>query len=358
MTETLEQFSQRGALPERSAGRIGIRDVAAMAKVSVATVSLVLSDNPRISRATQNRVRKVIARTGYRPNRLAQSLAGQYTHTLAILMPALRHGFADAYFGELVSGICDRAARLGHKVLLESAKPEFVKERRHIELFERRFVDGALCLGFNDRHPFLRDFAGGDYPMVVVNNYFANQKLDYIVCDYRAGASQVMNYLLQLGHRRIGMISGAPEAKTQRDLIDVHRRRLDEEGAALDDTWREDGRFTEEGGAAAAKALLSRHPDATALFCGNDKMALGAMHYLHQQGHHIPRDISVVGFDDMAHTAFANPSLTTVHLPLYEVGQTACEKLIERIRGRGAEHLAMTLATHLVVRESTAMAKA
>src|SRR6059058_2525659 len=126
---------------------ISLRDVAKMAKVSVATVSMVLNENPRISRATHMRVQRLIERMGYQPNRLAQSLSSRFTRVLAVLVPALRHAFADAYFGELISGICDRAGKLGYKIMLEQAKPEFVKEREHIALFERRFVDGALCLG-------------------------------------------------------------------------------------------------------------------------------------------------------------------------------------------------------------------
>src|SRR5215471_9621691 len=137
---------------------ISLRDVAREAKVSVATVSMVLNENPRISRATQMRVQRLIERMGYQPNRLAQSLSSKYTCVLAVLLPALRHAFADAYFGELISGICDRAGKLGYKVMLEQAKPEFVKSRQHIEIFERRYVDGILALGCNDRHHFLKDF--------------------------------------------------------------------------------------------------------------------------------------------------------------------------------------------------------
>src|SRR5438874_1538588 len=158
---------------------IGVRDVARIAKVSVATVSMVLNDNPRISRATHLRVRRVVEQTGYRPNRLAQGLSSRYTQVLAVLLPALRHGFGDAYFGELISGICDRAGKMGYKVMLEQAKPEFIKERKHIEIFERRYVDGVLCLGTNDRHHFLGDFTQGPYPAVVVDNYFDQWALDY-----------------------------------------------------------------------------------------------------------------------------------------------------------------------------------
>src|SRR5436190_19836871 len=149
--------------------KVSMREVARLAKVSVATVSMVLNDNPRISRATHLKVQRLIDRLGYRPNRLAQSLSGRYTQVLAVMLPALRHAFADAYFGELISGICDRAGKMGYKVMLEQAKPEFIKERKHIQIFERRYVDGILCLGVNDRHHFLEDYKDGRYPMLVVD---------------------------------------------------------------------------------------------------------------------------------------------------------------------------------------------
>jgi LacI family transcriptional regulator len=335
---------------------IGLREVARLANVSVATVSMVLNSNPRISRATQLRVQKVIDSVGYRPNRLAQSLASQHTRVLAILLPALRHGFGDAYFGELISGICDRAGKLGYKVMLEQAKPDFIKSNGHIELFERRFVDGVLALGCNDRHHFLSQFQDRRHPLIVVDNYFKRWKLDHVVCDYRGGTSQVMNYLLQLGHRAVGLINAAPEVRTAVDRHEVYEEKFLAAGITPLKGWYCDGRFTEEGGAAAAEAILKTHPEVTALFAGNDKMAIGAMHYLHRSGMKVPQDISVVGFDDMHHSAFVTPSLTTVHLPLYEAGVTACDRLIERILGK-TETVAEILPTYLVVRESTALAK-
>src|SRR5688572_10219414 len=275
--------------------KISMREVARLAKVSVATVSMVLNDNPRISRATHMKVQRLIDRLGYRPNRLAQSLSGRYTQVLAVLLPALRHAFADAYFGELISGICDRAGKMGYKVILEQAKPEFVKEREHIEIFERRYVDGILALGVNDRHTFLKDFSEGKYPLVVVDNYFSQWNLDHVVCDYRSGAEQVMNYLLQLGHRRIGFITAAAaEIRTSRDMGDVYREKLASVGVTPDPRWIEDGKFTEEGGAKAARAILDRDKQVTALFAGNDKMAIGALHYLTRNGVDVPGQVSVV----------------------------------------------------------------
>jgi LacI family transcriptional regulator len=335
---------------------ISLRDVAREAKVSVATVSMVLNNNPRISRATHLRVQRVIDRLGYQPNRLAQSLSSRYTQVLAVLLPALRHGFADAYFGELISGICDRAGKLGQKVMLEQAKPEFIKEGRHVQLFERRYADGLLCLGVNDRHPFLADFANGRYPVMIVDNYFPQWHLDHTVCDYRSGAEQVMNYLLQLGHRRVALLAAAPEVATARDIRRVWAERLKGVGGEPDESWIADGKFTEQGGAEATEELLERHGDLSAVFAANDKMAVGAIHHLGRHGIRVPEDVSVVGFDDLQHSAFVNPSLTTVHLPLYQVGALACERLVERIHGR-SEHVSETLSTHLVLRDSTAIAR-
>ena len=345
---------QSNAARVGGARRVSMREVAQQASVSVATVSMVLNDNPRISKATQIKVRRIIDKLGYRPNRLAQSLSSQYTRVLAVLLPPLRHAFSDPYFGELLSGICDRADRLGHKIMLESAKPDFLRERKHMELFERRFVDGMFCLGVNDRHHWVRDFSAAGFPMVCVNNYFPDLKLDYVVADYRSGAEQVMNVLLQLGHKQIALINGAPEAQTARDVLEVFIARMQDAGLECDDGWTADGRFTEEGGAAALDEILDRHPDVSAIFAGNDKMALGAMHRLVERGRRVPGDVSVVGFDDIQQMAFVNPSLTTVHLPLYEVGARACELLVQRIRGK-TDNIAERLATHLVLRDSTSI---
>ncbi len=337
---------------DKPSGKVNIREVARQAGVSTATVSMVLNENPRISRATQLKVQRMIERMGYQPNRLAQSLSSRYTQVIAVLLPPLRHALADAYFGEIISGIADRAGKLGQKMIIEQAKPQFIKESKHIELYERRYVDGVLALGFNEKHAFLRDFAGRQYPMILVDNRFGGNILDCLHCDYRGGAEQAMNFLLQLGHRVIGMIYAAPESPTARDVTEVYARRLREAGIAPLQSWMSDGCFTDEGGAAAAGELISRHPEMTALLCGNDKMALGAIRYLVEHGHRVPQDVSVIGFDDLQHLAYANPSLTTVHLPLYELGVLACGRLVELIHGK-TDRVYEVLPTHLVLREST-----
>lgn len=349
--------------PSRRTGPTGravnLRDVASAASVSVATVSMVLNHNPRISRATHARVQRVMERLGYQPNRLAQSLSSKYTNVLAVMLPDLRHAFADAYFGELISGICDRSKKLGYKVMLEQATPQFIGERKHLELYDRRFVDGVLLLGTHDLHDYLNDFDPMTYPALVVdNNPRAGelQALDHVMCDYASGAHQALNYLLQLGHTKIGLITGASEITTARTVRSIYEQKLAMAGASPEPTQIVDGQFTEEGGAEACRQILAAHPDITAIMAGNDKMAIGAMHLLHRVGKDVPRDVSVIGFDDLHHAAFVNPSLTTVHLPLDQVGAMATDRLIERIHGR-SEPVREVIGTHLVVRESTGMAR-
>ncbi|MFI4861123.1 MAG: LacI family DNA-binding transcriptional regulator [Phycisphaerales bacterium JB063] len=334
--------------------RVGIREIASKAEVSAATVSMVLNNNPKITAQTRRKVNRVVKELGYRPNRIAQSLSSKYTNMLAVLMPTLRHTMADPYFGELISGICDKAARLGHKVMLEHAKPDFIREKKHLDLFDRRFIDGVLCIGFSDLHTFLGDFAEGGYRAMMVNSVATDLDLDYVMCDYDSAAQQIMTYLFQLGHRKIGMIHGAPEVYTMRQMMGVYRARMQEHVGEVNEGLLVDGRFTEEHGYAAANQLLDANPEVTAIFAGNDKMALGALHCASQRGLSVPDELSIIGCDDIQYAAFVNPSLTTINTPLYEAGAIACERLIDRIHG-SKEPVAHKLQTHLVLRQSTAI---
>lgn len=313
---------------------------------------MVVNNHPRITEATKQRVQRVIKQAGYRPNRIAQSLSEGVTQVISMLIPSIGHALADPYFGELMSGICDQASRLDYEVMIHLANPEFIRERRHIELLERRIVGGVLSVGLADEYFFLKDFENPEYPMVVVNNEFPQWKLDCVVCDYRSGAEQVMTYLAQLGHQKIGLIHGSPTPYTSRVIKEVYSERIKTIWGESHEQMMADGLFTEEGGAAAAAQLLEVCPDLTGIFAGNDKMAIGAMHYLAHTGRSVPGDISVIGFDDLQHAAYVNPPLTTVYLPLYEIGSVACRRLIEKVKGE-ASLVQEKLATKLVLREST-----
>ncbi len=314
---------------------ISIKDVARESGASLTTVSLVLNDRDhRISPATRERVLKAVDRLGYRPNRLAQGLQSQKSGLIAILVPQLRHAFADAYFGELISAIHDHASEVGYKILLEVARPEFIKSNQHQELFDRHFVDGILCCGVTNKDAYLKEFAGAGRAVVVVNNYLPSFKLNHVCCDYKAAGRMAGEYLLDLGHRRMGLIHGAQEVQTSLDLQHGFEEALRDAGVKLPASLVEDGLYTEEGGEAASKRMMKRNPGVTAILAGNDKMAIGAITGLKDAGFRVPEDVSVVGCDDMHQAGYCDPPLTTVHTPIYELGKRACERLMDLIKGR------------------------
>jgi LacI family transcriptional regulator len=332
--------------------RYTIKDIARESGVSLSTVSLVFNDNPRISPATREKVLKTIERLGYQPNRMAQALAWKHTRTLAVLLPQLRHTFADVYFGEIMSGIYDRASKLGYKILLEVARAEFVEQKQYLQLYDQKFVDGILFLGASARHRFVAEMTDGSRPFLLVNSYWTEHSLNYVVSNYRYGAWQATQHLLRLGHERIGFISGGlSDIQTSQDVFASFQEALAERPVAFDPQLVADGWLTEEGGMKAAEQLVRRDPKVTALFALNDKMALGAMKKLNDLGLRVPRDIAVVGFDDIPAASYAIPGLTTVHQPLYDIGKLACERIIDLIHKK-VERVQDTLPIYLVVRES------
>ena len=332
--------------------RYTIKDVAEQSGVSLSTVSLVLNDNPRISQATRARVLKTIERLGYQPNRMARALAWRHTRTLAILVPQLRHTFADVYFGEIVSGIYDRASRLGYKILLEVARNEFIENKEYLQLYDQKFIDGIMFIGANSRHRFIAELADGTRPFMLVNNYTKEFDLNYVVSNYRYGGWQAAKHLVRLGHQRIGFISGGvAEIQTSQDILESFKEVLEESVIAYDPKLIVDGWLTEEGGIKAAEELLRQNPDVTAIFALNDKMALGAMKKMNELGLRVPQDVAVVGFDDIPQASFAIPGLTTIHQPLYEIGKLACERMVELIHGK-VSRVQEVIPIYLTVRES------
>lgn len=334
---------------------VSIKDVANASGVSLTTVSLVLNhSDARISKPTRERVLKAIEDLGYRPNRLAQGLQNRRSNILAILVPQLKHTFADPYFGELISGVYDRATRAGYKILLEAVGSAFVRRRVYLDLFDRCFVDGMLFMGVTDEHRFIHRFRDRRRPFIVVNNI--RPDLDYVVADYISAGQQAADHLVGLGHRHVGMIHGANDVETARQLKSSFAARLQHHGIELLPDHTEDGLYTEEGGAMAVGRLFQRHPGLTAIFTGNDRMAAGAIQRLQELGKRVPDDVSIIGCDDLHHTRFVNPSLTTIRLPLFELGRLSCQCMLKRLRGC-EEACQQIMPVELVIRQSTGPAK-
>lgn len=332
---------------------VSIKDVAKESNASLTTVSLVLNNRDgRISRATRERVLDAVERLGYRPSRLAQSLQSQRSGFLGILVPQLRHAFADVYFGELISAIQETAAENDYKIILDVANPRYLERQHHLELFRRHYIDGLLCLGVTNNDTYLADFGEGQ-PVIVVNNRVAGIDLDFVQCDYLEAGRIAAKHLCESGHKKIAYIHGANEVQTTADVREGFEQVLVQLGLSLPASSVEDGLYTEEGGAKAAITLLTRNPGITAIFAGNDKMAIGAISGLKQIGKRVPEDVSVIGCDDVHQAAFCDPPLTTIHTPIFDVGARACARVLELVNGK-KEQVRETQEVCISVRKSTA----
>lgn len=313
--------------------RASIRDVARESGVSLTTVSLVLNKNDhRISDATRQRVIEAMERLSYTPSRLARGLPNRRANTLAVLVPALQHALADVYFGEIISGIYETAADKGYRILLEVARREYVKRREYMTLLDDCSVDGILFIGATEEHKWLAEFDGTDRPIMIVNNHFSQWRLNSVVCDYPAAGRLAAEYLQGLGHRSIGHISGPSDmVLTSRELTESFISRLAELGVRLSEREIVEGQYLVETGKLACDELLTRNPKTTAIFCSNDKMALGVYQSLRARGMRPGMDVSVIGCDDIPTSALADPPLTTVRLNFFEVGSEACRQLLRLV---------------------------
>ena len=322
-----------------SKSRTSIRDVARESGVSLTTVSLVLNKNDhRISDATRQRVLEAMEKLSYTPSRLARGLPNRRANTLAILVPALQHALADVYFGEIISGIYESAADAGFRILLEVARREYIRRKEYLTLLDDCSVDGILFIGATEEHRWLSEFDGSDRPLLIVNNRFEQWKLNEIVCDYPHAGRLAADYLVGLGHRRIGHIAGPCDmVVTAKELTESFLSQLESHGVRMDERRIVEGRFLVETGKLACDELLDRDPKITAIFAANDKMAIGAYQSLRAHGLQPGVDVSVIGCDDIPTAALTDPPLTTVRLNFVEVGAASCRRLIRLIENRGQE---------------------
>ncbi len=337
--------------------RTTIKDIARECGVSLSTVSLVLNNNPRISEKTRAKVLSSVKKHGYQPNIHARGLASQTSQAISVVVPHLNHVFADIYFGEIVSGIYDRACEENYKVLLDVANFKFVQNQEYMNLLKARRADGMLFIASSIHDEYLRVFENSPYKFLLVNHYFPDSSLNYIAVDYKDSARQAADHLMNLGHRAIGIIAGT-NTYTGLEFRNAFIERCRSRGIPEKDLpWADGGKdWSQEGGFEAARQLLSQNARITAIMGGNDRMAIGAMRYVHTHDWRIPEDISVMGVDDIPQASFTTPGLTTIRHELYQLGRICCDRVLALFQGN-IDSCREVLPVKLVGRESTGPAK-
>jgi DNA-binding LacI/PurR family transcriptional regulator len=332
--------------------RTTLKQVAARAGVSVTTVSLVLNDAPAsIGNATRKRVLAVAGELGYVPSAAARSLASGRTHTVGLIICHAEHLIVDAFIPQTLFGMNQVAREHGFRVLVEAVEDVTRPDAYH-ELVRAKQIDGLIVL--NPRRDDLRlpQLVNDDYPLVTLGTIPGCDPVR-VHTDNHGLAQRATEHLLALGHRRVGHVTFAPSAYLATDeRLRGFRAALTAAGLESDDRDVGVGAFSAASGAAAARALLDARPDLTALFCGNDTVAIGVLHALAERGLRVPDDVALVGYDDIPTARYQSPPLTTVRSPAVAHGQRAMELVIDMIEGRPITERAVLLEGTLVVRRS------
>lgn len=344
--------------------RATVGDVARQAGVSLMTVSRVVNEAPKVAAATRARVRAAIQALSFVPNRSARSLRSRRSHWIAVLGrtpgDATRPD-AYSYLADLQAGLIARCRQEGYHVAFDSApaQPEDAAVLAR-GLAQRVAPDGVVLLPpLSDDLALLDAMRSLGLPLVRIAPRGRDEDASpCVLMDDRAAAQEMTEYLLRLGHRRIGFIRGHPDHVASAQRLAGFRAALKAHGVA---SLRGDviaGRFTAESGAIAARALLERAVAAgrtrlTAIFASNDDMAAGCLAAAHERGIRVPEDLSVAGFDDTYVAAMLYPPLTTLRQPIYDMGFAAAHQLLRLLRD-GEATACVQLSHRLVERHTVA----
>ncbi len=330
--------------------RSTIRDVARKAKVSGATVSRVLNAPSRVRVNTRDKVLRAMEECNYVYNALAGSLSARKTTTLGVIVPTI----TNPIFAMVTKGIQDFAGEKGYSIILGNTDYNEENELHLIHLFQEKRADGVILNGPWRNAPIVSHMKNINLPFVVTWQTIDDKEVNFVAFDNFKGAYRIVEYLISLGHRRIGMIAGKFSVSERAVMRwQAYRKCLADHHIPYDpDLVLEKGYTYSDGKEAMARLLMLPSPP-SAVFCGNDILAIGAMVFAKEKGLHIPGDLSVVGFDDMEISAYYDPPLTTMAVPAYEMGRLAAKILIENIQGDGKTPQQYILETNLIVRGST-----
>ncbi|GLT14731.1 MULTISPECIES: DNA-binding transcriptional regulator CytR [Vibrio] len=327
-----------------------MKEVAQLAGVSTATVSRALMNPEKVSNATRKRVEDAVLESGYSPNSLARNLRRNESKTIIVIVPDI----CDPYFTEIIRGIEDTAAEHNYLVLLGDSGQQLKRESSFVNLVFTKQADGMLLLGTDVPFDVSKPEQKNLPPLVMACEYAPELELPTVHIDNLTAAFDVVNYLTQMGHKKVAEMSGPAEASLCQFRHQGFQQALRRAGIEMNPNYQVHGDFTLESGVTAANKLLSLPEPPTAIFCHNDSMAIGAIQQAKKQGFRVPQDLSIVGFDDIQFSQYCDPPLTTIAQPRYEIGKQSMLMLLEILKGREVRAGSRLLEANLVVRNSAA----
>ena len=326
-----------------------IYEVSELAGVSLATVSRVMNGSSNVSDKTRKKVEDAMAQLGYRPNAIARSLASNRTDCVGVLVPELKGPF----FGHLMAGTEEVLRGANKHVILTAGHSEEASEKDGIEFLLSRNCDALILHVEALTDEYLVQLAKGDVPVVVVNRLVPGIEDKCIHLDNKIGGYLAAKSIIEKGHKQIAYISGPTWKEDSNERLFGHKAALEEEGIEFDEDLLYIGSFLQDSGSHGLTELLHSEKPFTALICGNDEMASGAMAMARKLNMDLPNDLSIVGFDNIIYASYLYPTLTTINYPVLQMAQMAAQLVLEnvyQIKGLEIKH---QFTPKLVERNST-----
>jgi LacI family transcriptional regulator len=308
-----------------------------------------MNNSGAVNPATRERINKAIEELHYVPNTLARSFRSKQTCLLALVLSDVTNPF----WTTIARGVEDTASRNGFHVIFCNTDESPEKESNHLSVLLQRRVDGIILAPTTDDKNRLLPLKQHPMPCVLIDRQVEGSRCDTVVSNGRDGAMKMTQHLIELGHRRIAMVAGPAVISTGQERLEGYRRALQKSGIPPNEDYIVRGNYGEASGYQLVRLLLERNPRPTAIFAGNNFMAVGALHALREAGLRIPEDVALVGFDDIPQGSLISPALTVVSQPAYEMGVAAAESLISRLSGKyRGKPREIVFDTSIIIRES------
>ncbi len=329
-----------------------LKDVARKAKVDISTVSRALTNSPLLKEETKRQILALAEELGYYPDALARGLASKKSHNIGLVLPDMT-ALQGPFYTEVLRGVEQKADESGYNLLLTTIKDK-ERSRIYLPLIKGRKMDGFLLINEYITIDELNFLVKEDVAFVLLDRFFKEPKVNCVASDNVGGAKSVVNYLAGLGHKKIGFITGQKVFSASRDRIRGYIHALKENKIPLNESLVLEGSFQNgvTSGYTCAMELLSGAPRPTAIFAGNDEIAMGVFQAVRDTDLKVPKDISVVGFDDAQFASHLTPPLTTVKQYGYEIGYQSCEMLINVLNKNPIETNKIRVPTELIIRDS------
>lgn len=335
--------------------KVTIKDVAEKAGVSIATVSRVINNSQQVSEQVRSRVLQVIDEMGFRPNPVARSLVMKKSRLIGVVVPDM----SSYFFGEIMNGIEEITRTYQYDIIVCNTRGNHDLEVRYLDLFYAKQVEGIIFMSWKLDNKVVEHISNMEIPVVMVNRNTSKLTIPSVSIDNYKASYELTKFLIEKGHKKIALI---------RNSIDVdafgleqykgYKQALLEYGIEVNKNHVRYGDFSIENSYRIVKSFVSEHDVPSAIFATSDVMAIGAINALKDSGLNVPKDVSVVGFNDIRLASIFRPKLTVIHQPLFNIGTVAVKMIIDRIKGEESGDNIVILPHSLIERESSSECKA